>query len=199
MKQMSKKQAIVTAAAELFAEKGFTETTASEVAERAGVAQGTLFYHFKTKENIMLEVFESIMDRYQAGMEHAVGETETGLAALEALIKFQFAFVEENSRVFLVVLRDFPSFMAHSDSPLKVKVHARLSSVSNVFRDILKRGCEDGSLRDLRIESTVQILRGLTSGLIRHRLLGFSSSFPGSDEVVDFCRQALQPSADLLA
>jgi TetR/AcrR family transcriptional regulator, fatty acid metabolism regulator protein len=195
MREMTKKEAIVTAAAELFAEKGFTETTASEVAERARVAQGTLFYHFKTKENILLEVFESIMDRYQAGMEGAVRTTENGLSALEALLKFQFAFVEENSRVFLVVLRDFPSFLAHSDSPQKARVHARLAAVSDVLRGILERGRKDGSIRDLPIESTVQILRGLTSGLIRHRLLGFSTSPPGSDEVVDFCRQALQPPA----
>jgi AcrR family transcriptional regulator len=164
---------------------------------QAGVAQGTLFYHFKTKENILLEVFESIMDRYQAGMESAIKGTKNGMAAFEALLNFQFAFVEENSRVFLVVLRDFPSFMAHSDSPQKARVHARLAIVSDVLRSIILRGCKDGSFRDLPIEPTVQILRGLTSGLIRHRLLGFSSSPPGSDEVINFCRQALQFPADL--
>ncbi len=196
MGEKTKKEAIVSAAAELFAEKGFTETTASEMAERAGVAQGTVFYHFKTKENILFEVFESIMNRYQAGMEDAVRGTKNGLAAFEALLKFQFSFVEENCRVFLVVLRDFPSFMEHSDSPQKARVHARLAAVSDILRNILVRGCKDGSFRDLPIEPTVQILRGLTSGLIRHRLLGFSSSPPDSDEVIDFCRHALQFPVD---
>ncbi len=189
---MTKKEAIVTAAAELFAEKGFSETTASEVAERAQVAQGTLFYHFKTKENILLEVFEGIMIRYQMGMEEAVSQTENGLDAIESLLRFQFAFVEENSRIFLVVLRDLPSFLVQSDSPQKARVHTRLAAVSDLIRSMLERGCKDGSIRDLPIESTVQILRGLTSGLIRHKLLGFSASSPRSDEVVGFCRQALR-------
>jgi AcrR family transcriptional regulator len=193
---MTKKEAIVIAAAELFAEKGFSETSASEVAERAGVAQGTLFYHFKTKENILLEVFESIMTRYQNGMEKAVEKAENGLSAIEAVIKFQFAFVEENSRVFLVVLRDFPPFMVHSDSPQRDRVHKRLAAVSDVFRGILKRGRRDGSIRSLPIESTVQLLRGLTSGLVRHKLLDISTLPPDSEEVVDFCRRALQPSGD---
>lgn len=193
---MTKRDAIVAAAAELFAEKGFSETTASEVAERAQVAQGTLFYHFKTKENILLEVFESIMTRYLSGMEAAVEKADNGLAAVEAVLAFQFAFVEENSRVFLVVLRDFPPFMVQSDSPQKKKVQRRLAAVSDVLRTILERGCRDGSIRDLSIEPTVQLLRGLTSGLIRHRLLGISPLPPDSDEVIDFCRRALQPSDD---
>ncbi len=189
---MTKKDAIVTAAAELFAEKGFSETTAAEVARRANVAQGTLFYHFKTKENILLEVFEGIMIRYQAGMEVAVRETEDGLAAIEALLRFQFAFVEENSRVFLVVLRDFPSFLARSDSPQKAMVQKRLAAVSDVMRGVLERGRRDGSIRDLPVEAVIQILRGLTSGLIRQRLLGLAPNPPPSDQVVEFCRQALR-------
>lgn len=193
---MTKREAIVSAAAELFAQKGFSETTAAEVAQRADVAQGTLFYHFKTKENILLEVFEGIMLRYQAGMEDAVRDTENGLAAVEALLRFQFAFVEENSRVFLVVLRDLPFFLARSDSPQQARVHKRLAAVSDLLRGIITRGCRDGSIRELPVESSVQILRGLTSGLIRHRLLGISNTPPETDEVVKFCRQALQTEDD---
>jgi AcrR family transcriptional regulator len=189
---MTRKEAIVVAAAELFAEKGFTETTTAEVAERAQVAQGTLFYHFKTKGNILLEVFESIMARYQAGMEAAVKSAGSGLDAIEALLRFQFAFVEKNSREYLVVLRDFPSFLAGSDSPEKAVVQQRLAGIVGIIRSALERGRRDGSIRDLPIEATAHILRGLVYGLTRHKLLGFITLPPIGEEVVDFCRQALQ-------
>lgn len=188
----TRKEAIVAAATELFAEKGFAETTTAEVAERANVAQGTLFYHFKTKENILLEVFESIMARYQAGMEAAVHGTDSGLAAVEALLRFQFAFVEKTSREYMAVLRDFPSYLASSDSPQRERVQRRLAGVVGVIRSALERGQRDGTIRDLPVEATAFILRGLVYGLTRHKLLGFVALPPLGDEVVDFCRQALR-------
>ncbi|MDA8163496.1 MAG: TetR/AcrR family transcriptional regulator [Desulfobacteraceae bacterium] len=192
----TRKEAIVVAAAELFAEKGFSETTTAEVAEQAGVAHGTLFYHFKTKENILLEVFESIMARYQAGMEAAVANAGSGMAAIEALLRFQLAFVEENRQEYLVVLRDFPSYLANSDSPQKAVVQRRLAGVVGVIRQALERGRQDGTIRgDLPVEETAHILRGLVYGLTRHKLLGFLALPPLGEAVVDFCRQALQPAA----
>ena len=198
---MTRKEAIAVAAAELFAEKGFNETTTAEVAERARVAQGTLFYHFKTKGNILLEVFESIMARYQAGMEAAVNDADSGLSAVEALLRFQFAFVEKNRREFLVVLRDFPSYLAKSDSPQKAVVQLRIKGVVSVLRSALERGRRDGTIRgDLPVEATAHILRGLVYGLIRHKLLGFVAFPPLNDEAVDFCRHALRaPASELSA
>jgi AcrR family transcriptional regulator len=193
---MTRKEAIIAAATELFAEKGFTETGTAEVAERAGVAQGTLFYHFKTKGNILLEVFDNIMARYQDGMEAAAAGADSGLAAVEALLRFQFDFVEKNRREYLVVLRDFPTYLAKTDSPQKAVVQRRVAGVLGVLCRALERGRRDGTIRDLPIEATAHILRGLAYGLVRHRLLGFVALPPLSDDVIDFCRQALRGPGD---
>ena len=51
-------QAILAAALKLFAEKGFYNTTTREISRRAGIAEGTLFNYFKTKEDLALYFFE---------------------------------------------------------------------------------------------------------------------------------------------
>ncbi len=53
------KQRLLHAAKELIAEQGMTKLTLKAVAERAHVTQGTVYYHFKTKEQLLLEVTES--------------------------------------------------------------------------------------------------------------------------------------------
>lgn len=192
---MTRKEAIVVAAAELFAEKGFSETTTAEVAERAEVAQGTLFYHFKSKGNMLLAVFEEIMARYQAGLEAAVAGAVSGIEAVEALLRFQFAFVKANSREFRVVLRDFPSYLAASGSPEKAEVEERMTKVVAVVRDALERGQRDGTIRELPVEETAHILRGLVLGLTRHKLLGLLTLPAHLDEgAVEFCLRALRAS-----
>lgn len=48
---LTPKQAkILQAAVEIFAEKGYAATSTSEIAKRAGVAEGTIFRHYKTKK-----------------------------------------------------------------------------------------------------------------------------------------------------
>src|SRR5579864_6160904 len=60
---------ILRAALELFSKKGFFRTTAKEISDKAGIAEGTLFNYFQTKEDVALYFFEeeiaALMDWYQ--------------------------------------------------------------------------------------------------------------------------------------
>src|SRR5580692_8169142 len=56
------KQAILEAALRLFAEKGFYRTTTKAISRKAGIAEGTLFNYFETKEDLALYFFEREMD-----------------------------------------------------------------------------------------------------------------------------------------
>lgn len=56
------KRAILREALKLFAEKGFYRTTTKAISKRAGIAEGTLFNYFQTKEDLALYFFEREMD-----------------------------------------------------------------------------------------------------------------------------------------
>lgn len=188
---MTKKDAIIEAATRLFAVKGFNETSTAEVAKEAGVAQGTLFYHFKTKEGIMLEVFHGIMETYQAGLEKAVKEAASGFEALEAILRFHFTYTETNSERFLVVLRDFPFYFAQSDPDNREQVRRKVQRTVGFLCEALEKGCRDGSIREVPVEETAHVLRGLMHGLVRQKLLGPLNIPVDSDDVIAFCQQAL--------
>lgn len=188
---MTKKDAIIEAATRLFAAKGFHETSTAEVAKEAGVAQGTLFYHFKSKEGIMLEAFHAIMATYIEKMAAALREAPTGLAGVEAILRFHFAFTETNAERFLVVLRDFPFYFAHSDPENREMVRERIRQTLAVLREALEKGRRDGSIREVEVEATAHVLRGLMHGLVRQKLLGPLPIPVGAEEVITFCRLAL--------
>src|SRR5881396_1887496 len=54
---------IVTAALSLFQTKGFDATTTKAIARKAGIAEGTVFNYFRTKEDIALHFFEQEVDQ----------------------------------------------------------------------------------------------------------------------------------------
>lgn len=56
------KQAILAAALKLFAEKGFYNTSTRTISRKAGIAEGTLFNYFETKEDLALYFFEREME-----------------------------------------------------------------------------------------------------------------------------------------
>lgn len=51
-----KQQRIVDAAIEIFAEKGYSGTSTNEIAKKAGVAEGTIFKHYKTKKDLLMRI-----------------------------------------------------------------------------------------------------------------------------------------------
>jgi AcrR family transcriptional regulator len=77
------RQAIQTAALELFAERGYRETTISDIAERADVAPRTVTVHFPAKEELLFDAepfrLESLSERLAARLPH-----ESALEALRA-------------------------------------------------------------------------------------------------------------------
>jgi AcrR family transcriptional regulator len=85
-----KRARLIRAARELFQSKGFQATTTSEIAELAGVAKGTLFFHAKSKEALLVMMFQE----------------EVGDAIRRAFAKVPEApFIEQLMHVFGVMLR----------------------------------------------------------------------------------------------
>ncbi|TRX37814.1 TetR/AcrR family transcriptional regulator [Flavobacterium sp. ZT3R18] len=59
---MDKKQIIINTATQLFVELGFHGTATSKIAQEAGVANGTLFNYFKTKDELIVTLYHSILE-----------------------------------------------------------------------------------------------------------------------------------------
>jgi len=83
---MSKKTDILKAATYLFANKGFKETSMSEVAAMTGTAGSNIFYHYKTKEDIFLEILKNTKEEIYLEFEKFIAQHQfvNGLACWRA-------------------------------------------------------------------------------------------------------------------
>jgi AcrR family transcriptional regulator len=68
------REAIIVSATELFFAKGFSEVSTDEIAEKAGVAKGTIFHHFDSKVKLALAVFKNFMEQYQKSIPEDIQE-----------------------------------------------------------------------------------------------------------------------------
>ncbi|MFD3449991.1 TetR/AcrR family transcriptional regulator [Microbacteriaceae bacterium 4G12] len=111
-KKMTEKQRkIVEAAITIFAEKGYAATSTSEIAKASGVAEGTIFRHYGTKENLLLAIIlptivDSTLPMLAANFIHDVLQKEhTDFEHfLRELIQDRFTFMEQNKDVFKILV-----------------------------------------------------------------------------------------------
>jgi AcrR family transcriptional regulator len=84
---LSTRDALMQAASELLVELGFSETTTAAVAKRAGVAEGTIYRHFKSKEALAEAVFEEAWKECIEEMERRLPPRTDPEARLRSLLE----------------------------------------------------------------------------------------------------------------
>lgn len=65
-KRNERQMRILEAAVDMFGEKGYASTSTSEIAKRAGVAEGTIFRYYKTKKDLLLAVVMPTLTKFAA-------------------------------------------------------------------------------------------------------------------------------------
>ena len=73
-KKKTTRQNILDISSELFMDKGFQATSTRQIAERAGITQPNLYYHFKTKEAIYIAVLEDLSKVVREQLELIIQE-----------------------------------------------------------------------------------------------------------------------------
>lgn len=195
----SRRDSILEVASRLFAEKGYEKTPTSEIAQEAGVAEGTLYHHFGSKDGIFLTIFDGMLKEYLAGAETLAAEGKTGAETLRRMIRFHFAFLDRNRNRFLVILRDFPNHLAMENTGRPAESRNRFDRMTDLLTEVLSRGAKDGTLHSrFPVRDTAGILRGILYGTTRHSLLGIIHVPLSrlSPMVEEFCLRALSPDGD---
>jgi AcrR family transcriptional regulator len=141
---MTKRDAVCEAALELFAENGIEATTTREIAERAGAAEGTLYRHFKGKEDLAESLYRRCADQLRGHLA-AASETATAPAVrLEALVRGIFTFFDERPTSCTYLLTTQPG------DPDEAGEEASATPLVP-FADVLRDGIEQGAFRDVPV------------------------------------------------
>ncbi|WP_329240440.1 TetR/AcrR family transcriptional regulator [Actinoallomurus sp. NBC_01490] len=85
---------LLAAAAQVFAERGYTATTVREVADAAGILGGSLYYHFDSKESMVEEILSTFLDDMWAGFDRILAAGLGARETLEALVAESFRCID---------------------------------------------------------------------------------------------------------
>jgi len=150
-KRGDKGRRILDAAIEVFAEKGFFNATVAEVARRAGVADGTIYLYYKGKDDLLIRLFEQIMQMINEKLESATRDVPKATDRLRAVAAAQAELVVETpafAEVICVELRQSSKFMKEYENPGFKRYLAFLAEIVEAGQ---KRGELDPSMDPHRV------------------------------------------------
>ena len=129
-----KRARIMDAAIKVFAERGFHTATVAEIARAAGVADGTIYLYFKSKDDLLLRLFDEKMTQLLAEARAALAEERKAPEKLRRFIQLHLSLVERNpelAQVLIVELRQSAQFLKTAD---RNKLAAYVDLIAEVVR-----------------------------------------------------------------
>ena len=168
-----RKQQILDAALKVFSSKGFAEATTTEIAQEAGVSEGTIYNYYRSKRELLVAVVKTFVmtESFLNIFEHA-RETDYPIFLMAVLNnRMDFIGDAEKSRLLLLmseILRD-PELRAIYDRQV-------IKPVMNRMEKYLENKAAKGEFRSVNTGVVTRALGGMVLGLLLLTLLEGESS-----------------------
>src|SRR5262245_40134647 len=169
MRDPDKPQQIIDAAIRVFARSGYYNSRVSDIAREAGIASGTIYLYFKTKDDILVRLFREKMAQW---VTHARGELAAEvdpLARIRRLVSLHFTVLEANpdlAEVVQVELRQGHKFFRGASAH-------EVSAYFELIASVLEEGVAAGCFRaDLPVKVATKVLFGAMDQMATSWVLG---------------------------
>jgi TetR/AcrR family fatty acid metabolism transcriptional regulator len=169
MRDPGKPQQIIDAAIRVFARAGYYNSRVSDIAREAGIASGTIYLYFKTKDEILVTLFREKMAEWVEFVRGEIAAEPDPLAKLRRLVALHFSVLESNpdlAEVVQVELRQGHKFFRGASAH-------EVSSYFALIGGVLEEGVASGQIRpDVPLKLATKMLFGAMDQVATSWVLG---------------------------
>ena len=169
MRDPDKPQQIIEAAVRVFARRGYYNSRVSDIAREAGIAAGTIYLYFKTKDDILVTLFRDKMAEFVGTLRKAIAGEPDAASKIRRLVSLHFSMLEENpdlAEVVQVELRQGQKFFRGASSQ-------EIGAYFALIGSVLEEGVAQGRFRsDLPVKVATKMLFGAMDQVATSWVLG---------------------------
>ena len=169
MRDPDKPQQIIDAAVRVFARSGYYNSRVSDSAREAGIASGTIYLYFKTKDEILVTLFREKMAQWVANARKRIASEPDAVAKIRRIVQLHFETLEESpalAEVVQVELRQGHKFFRGASAH-------EVSAYFDLIGSVLEEGVAAGLLRpDLPVKVATKVLFGAMDQVVTSWVLG---------------------------
>ncbi|WP_430335263.1 TetR/AcrR family transcriptional regulator [Rhodococcus sp. ACT016] len=160
LRQELRREQIVEAAGQVFAEYGITAATLEQVGERVGLSKASLYYYVASKDDLVASVLASVLASIDRRADELAGDTTDPLELLKMRAQAHVEIAIESPLGRLIV----SSIDAVSDNPTTARL---LRDHEEPARQLLQTAQEHGTVRDIDAVNATKLLYGALNSIPR--------------------------------
>ena len=162
IRRKSRKDEIIKAASNLFSQKSYHDVTMDQIAAEVGVAKGTIYLYFKSKENLYLGILEHTFETIESILEREIAKEDPAPQKLKKILRLIFQFYFQNMDVLRILTRDETRLIREHFEFTEHWRHRRIK----LYRKVLEKGIKEGSFRSANTELMALIIFGLVGSVM---------------------------------
>jgi TetR/AcrR family transcriptional regulator len=159
-------EALLAAAEPLFTDRGLEEVTVEEIAERAGVAVGSIYNSFGSKAGLHAAVVDRALDVDREYMNRAYVPELSPIEQLEAAARQYLRFALERPQYFRMLAFPAPLGNYAAAAETAARLAHRVDEQNARMTDAIERGIAEGTLRPVDARRTATVLWASWNGVI---------------------------------
>jgi AcrR family transcriptional regulator len=141
---LNRRDNIIRVAGELFAERGYRATTVRDIGERVGMLSGSLYYHFKTKDEILHELMTAYEDGLLSKYASAVAESGDFRSTLRCLLQAGLQSVVDYPDETAILHGELKYFTASGDFEY---INRMMKRIEDLYVGVIQGGIAAGEIR----------------------------------------------------
>ncbi len=157
IEKLEKRNLIIDVAANLFSEYGFHEVNMEIVAKKAGIAKGTIYNYFRSKEELYFAINETRLSKLISELEKKFQEQISVLDDLRGFVIHVFMFLLKYNDFFLIFQRTRLKKQQLKSKSLEEKIQR----LKDLLEDILREGVEKKIFKDLNTCFASDLILGM--------------------------------------
>lgn len=164
----SKRERILRAAIDVFAQSGYFNAKVSEIARAAGVADGTIYLYFDGKEDLLTSIFREYTRNYLQSLERDVANVNRAEERMRIAIRHHLEALGRDRSLAIVAQVE----LRHSLKFMTLLSHQEIADYLNILRKIVESGQQDGTFRrNLRPQMVAKAVFGIVDEMVTSWML----------------------------
>jgi AcrR family transcriptional regulator len=182
-----RREQLITAAASLFAERGYHPTSVADIVEHLGVGKGVFYWYFSSKEELLVELLKSSHLSLRRRQQAAIGDEPDPIRRIELGIRASLAWFKQHREYFAII-----QFAATDETFAPVLRRNREVGINDTIRH-LKDAIVEGRINDTDPEMLAYAIHGVIGELTSRYLIEQDGDVERvADLAVAFCLRGLQ-------
>jgi AcrR family transcriptional regulator len=164
----ARRSQILDAATQVFAAKGFHGATIRQIAQQAGIADGTIYIYFKTKTDLLLGILNRLNESEQREADIAQGVEGDFANFFGAYLRHRMQLLDTNFQAFRAILPDLLNNPALRDHYYTQVIEPTFALAEPIFRT----WSEQGKIKPVDPQLATRTITAMVAGLLLLRMLG---------------------------